>query len=203
MKTISLLGCGKLGLPLALDLVDEGYNVKGSTTTESKIYKLKQYGITPYLMIIEECVQIDFFDSDILVLTLPYRKTFSEPKIYQNQIKIVCGIVGNSSVKHIIFTSSSSVYPKDEKLYLPTDNFIPPNKRAEILLDCEQALCKIKNISVIIIRLGGICGVGRKINKSKKARKLIKQNDAISLIKDSIKRVGEKDLINGFQKIVI
>ena len=199
MKTISLLGCGKLGLPLALDLVDEGYNVKGSTTTKSKIYKLKQSGITPYLMIIEECVQIDFFDSDILVLTLPYRKTFSKPDIYQNQIKKVCEIVDNSSIKHIIFTSSSSVYPKDEKLYLPTDKFMPPNKRAEILLNCEQALCKMENISVIIIRLGGIYGVGRKINKSKKTSRIIQQNDAIILIKESIRRVGENDCINGFQ----
>ena len=111
MKTISLLGCGKLGLPLALDLVDEGYNVKGSTTTESKMYKLKQSGITPYLIIIEECIQIDFFDSDILVLTLPYRKTFSEPNIYQNQIKKVCEIVDNSSIRHIIFIEK--VYKHD------------------------------------------------------------------------------------------
>ena len=199
MKTISLLGCGKLGLPLALDLLDEGYNVKGSTTTESNMYKLKQSGITPYLIIIEECIQIDFFDSDILVLTLPYKKTFSDPTIYQNQIIKVCEIVGNSSVKHIIFTSSSSVYPKDKKLYLPTDNFIPPNKRAEILLDCEQTLCKIKNISVIIIRLGGIYDVGRKIDKSNKTSRIIKQNDAITLIKASIRRVGENDCINGFQ----
>ena len=45
----------------------------------------------------------------------------------------------------------------------------------------------MENISVIIIRLGGIYGAKRKINKSKKARKLIKQSDAISLIKDSIR----------------
>ena len=59
-------------------------------------------------------------------------------------------------------------------------------------------LNQLKNISVITIRLGGIYGVGRKINKSKKNRRLIKQNDAISLIKESIRRVGEHDCINGF-----
>ena len=58
METISLLGCGSLGFPLALDLLNEGYHVKGSTTTASKIYKLKQYGITPYLINIEDVLDI-------------------------------------------------------------------------------------------------------------------------------------------------
>ena len=203
MQNISLLGCGKLGFPLALDLLNEGYNIKGSTTTSSKIDKLKQSGITPYLINIEELIELDFFNSDILVLTLPYKKSFSDSNSYKAQIKKVCDSLIFSSIKHIIFTSSSSVYPKDNKLYLPTDKFIPPNTRAEILLDCEQALYKMKNVSVIIIRLGGIYGVGRKINKSKKARRLIKQSDAISLIKESIKRVGENDFINGFQIMVL
>jgi nucleoside-diphosphate-sugar epimerase len=129
---------------------------------------------------------------------LPYKKSFSDPNIYKNQIKRVCDSLKFSSIKHVVFTSSSSVYPKDAKLYLPTDKFIPPNIRAEILLDCEAVLNQLKNISVITIRLGGIYGVGRKINKSKKNRRLIKQNDAISLIKESIRRVGEHDCINGF-----
>ena len=141
MKTISLLGCGKLGFPLALKLLNDGYNIKGSTTTTSKIEKLKQSGITPYLINIENSIESDFFNSDILVLTLPYKKSISDPNIYKNQIKKVCDSLIYSSIKHIIFTSSSSVYPKDDKLYFPCEKFIPPNLRAEILLDCERELC--------------------------------------------------------------
>ena len=77
MQTISLLGCGKLGFLLAFDLLNYGYNIKGSTTTTSKIDKLKQAGITSYLVNIEEFVEADYFNSDILVLTLPYKKSFS------------------------------------------------------------------------------------------------------------------------------
>ena len=36
-ETITILGCGWLGLPLAQTLVKEGYSVKGSTTTEDKL----------------------------------------------------------------------------------------------------------------------------------------------------------------------
>ena len=61
MKTISLLGCGKLGFPLALDLLETGYHIKGSTTTPSKIEKLEQSGITPYLLNIEYFIGIIFY----------------------------------------------------------------------------------------------------------------------------------------------
>ena len=44
MKKISFLGCGKLGLPVALHFLDQGYLVKGSTTQESKTEKLKNFG---------------------------------------------------------------------------------------------------------------------------------------------------------------
>ena len=203
MQTISLLGCGKLGFPLALDLLNEGYNIKGSTTTISKIDKLKQSGITPYLINIDEFIELDFFNSDILILTLPFKKSFSDFNNYKIQIKKVCDSLRFSNIKHIIFTSSSSIYPKDNKIYLPTEKFIPTNVRAEVQLDCEKELYKMKNISVIIIRLGGIYGAGRKIKKSLKYRRLIKQSDAISLIKDSINRVGENDIINGFQRMVL
>ncbi len=33
----SILGCGWLGKPLAVSLLDEGFNVKGSTTSEEKL----------------------------------------------------------------------------------------------------------------------------------------------------------------------
>ena len=137
MNRISLLGCGKLGLPLGLQLIDRGYYVKGSTTTASKIDKFKQSGIIPYLLNIDKLVESDFFKSDILVLTLPYKKSFSDPNIYKNQIKRVCDSIKFSSIKHVVFTSSSSVYPKDAKLYLPTDKFIPPYIRAEIARSLE------------------------------------------------------------------
>mgnify|MGYP003615968040 CR=1 FL=1 len=39
---ISILGCGWLGFPLAQKLIETGYEVKGSTTSESKLEALKK-----------------------------------------------------------------------------------------------------------------------------------------------------------------
>ena len=88
MKQISLLGCGKLGYPLAIKLLKQGYVIKGSTTTPEKMSKLKNSGIIPYLIDVNKKMNLDFFNSDILVLTLPYKKSFPDPKIYKKQINL-------------------------------------------------------------------------------------------------------------------
>ena len=198
MKTISLLGCGYLGFPLALKLLEKGYYVKGSTTTSSKLQQLKNTGIIPYLINLDKVIPSDFFEADVLVVTLPYKKSFSDPNIYNNQIKIVCDNVRMSSIQHIVFTSSSSVYPKDSTIYSVSDNFEPPNLRAKVLLECEKALNRLENISVITIRLGGIYGAGRLIKKSTKPRRLVSHKDALKHIENSIDRIGENHCINGF-----
>ena len=104
-----------------------------STTTVSKIDRLKQSGISSYFIIIEDFIESDFFNSDILVLTLPFKKSFSDFNNYKIQIKKVCDSLRFSNIKHIIFTSSSSIYTKDGKPYLPSDKFITPNKRAKLI----------------------------------------------------------------------
>lgn len=42
MTSISVLGCGWLGLPLAKHLIDSGFMVKGSIRSSSKISDLEK-----------------------------------------------------------------------------------------------------------------------------------------------------------------
>jgi nucleoside-diphosphate-sugar epimerase len=197
MKTISLLGCGSLGFPLAIQLLQKGYCVKGSTTAPAKLQELKKAGIIPYLIQLDKEMPADFFVADILVLTLPYKRSFSDPKIYKNQIQIISEKVRVSSIKHIVFTSSSSVYPKDGKIYSTSDEFEPANLRAKILLECEQILNNLNNISTITIRLGGIYH-GSLIKQSKTPRRLVSHKEALKHIEHGINRLGENDCVNGF-----
>ena len=59
MKHISLLGCGKLGYPLAIELLKQGHVIKGSTTTITKMSKLKNIGIIPYLIDVDKKMKND------------------------------------------------------------------------------------------------------------------------------------------------
>ena len=52
-KTISILGCGWLGKPLAIKLIKKGNLVKGSTTSKHKFKEFDNLGIQPYLISLE------------------------------------------------------------------------------------------------------------------------------------------------------
>jgi nucleoside-diphosphate-sugar epimerase len=45
---ISILGCGWLGFPLGIRLLERDHFVRGSTTTKDKIPLLEEAGIEPY-----------------------------------------------------------------------------------------------------------------------------------------------------------
>ena len=45
MRNVSVLGCGWLGEPLISSFLEEGFSVKGSTTSEEKIEMLEALGI--------------------------------------------------------------------------------------------------------------------------------------------------------------
>ena len=51
MKSVSILGCGWLGKPMAVSLLREGFSVKGSTTSEIKIQELEALEIEAYLIV--------------------------------------------------------------------------------------------------------------------------------------------------------
>ena len=54
MKSVSILGCGWLGKPMAVSLLSEGFSVKGSTTSEIKIQELEALEIEAYLIDIKK-----------------------------------------------------------------------------------------------------------------------------------------------------
>ena len=45
---IGIIGCGWLGLPLAKTYIEDGFTVKGTTTSEQKISALKKEGIEAF-----------------------------------------------------------------------------------------------------------------------------------------------------------
>ena len=72
---ISILGCGWLGLPLAISLYSRGYEIKGSTTTVDKIEKLKSAGIIPFILDLNNIKSdiTEFLASAILIIAVPLK----------------------------------------------------------------------------------------------------------------------------------
>jgi nucleoside-diphosphate-sugar epimerase len=159
-RTISVLGCGWLGLPLAEKLTKDGYAVKGSTTTPAKYNLLASRGITPFLLSFpvnwpKPEVQ-EFLASDILVFNIPPSKTPSADGGYEAFIKAVLE-AAPSALQRILFVSSTSVYPDLNREVVENDA-LSAAESPSLLLRCEHLVQQHPTGQSTTVRFGGLMG---------------------------------------------
>ena len=160
-QTISILGCGWLGLPLAERLQTLGYTVKGSTTREEKFTMLQEKGISPYLLRFSPEINADhkpgFFEADTLILNIPpSRKQDDIASMYPKQIAEVLKQAEAKSVKNILFVSSTSVYPNLNRAVREADAGGDISTSGKTLLEVEEMLQVQEGFRVTILRLCGL-----------------------------------------------
>ena len=178
-KTISIIGCGWLGLPLAEHLIGKGWIVKGSTTSEGKLIQLKAIGIDPFLLDIADKNSFDpnFFNSDYLLVNIPPSKNYREVRAYLSIIKAI----EDSGISKVIFISSTSVYPSEDQIAYEGDTESIAND-TNALLDIERAF-QSADFETTVIRFGGLVGGVRYPGRFFTAEKEIKgANQPVNLI---------------------
>lgn len=164
---ISILGCGWLGLPLAIELIAEGHLVKGSTTSREKIAKLSAEGIIPYqIKLFEEGIQGDIAsflnDAEVLIIDIPPGLRKDPAENYIAKLGRLKDQVDKTSVQHLIFVSSTSVYEDREDFPVYTEDDDPNGTQvnSEQLKGAEKLMFSEK-FRTSIIRFGGLFGPGR------------------------------------------
>jgi nucleoside-diphosphate-sugar epimerase len=145
MKKVLVIGCGWLGLPLALKLKDLGYSVSGTTRNAERQKAL-------------ESKDIQFFndpeipsnaDFDAVICTLTPPKSEADREIHQKIAKQA------KNVTQFIYTSSISIYPDIEATV------------SEINEDESSPMFALESIylkelpQAVILRLGGLHGFNR------------------------------------------
>ena len=165
---ISVLGCGWLGFDLAKTLIKDGHSVKGSTTSATKLAKLRGAGINPFLISLSENeVQgplKDFVkDSTILIINVPPGLRRHPNKNHFKEIHYFISAIRESGVEQLIFISSTSVF--EDRLGFPV---IDHNESPDSLSSTGQQLIAIEDYlmtqnqwNTIIIRPGGLIGKDR------------------------------------------
>lgn len=167
---ISIIGCGWLGLPLGAFLVEKGYEVKGSTTSESKLEGIKNVGIKPFLIDLESMINnkklveanADFFKTDLLYINIPPSRRLKNIEMtYPKWIAFLIEQCEKFGIKQVIFVGSTGVYPNMES----TVNEVTPTK-AETkgqkgIIEAERLLLNNKNFKTTILRPAGLIGGSR------------------------------------------
>nr|WP_316788074.1 NAD(P)H-binding protein [Pedobacter frigoris] len=161
--TISILGCGWYGLPLAKKLAELKYNVKGSTTSVEKLPVLKELGIIPYIVDFQEekeSFDTDFFDTDLLIICIPPKRSTAEQGNFTKKIGKVIN-AAEQKVKNIIFISSTSVYGDHNTHVNEFSIPMPDTISGKVMLAAETMLNNNNNFKTTIIRFAGLIGPNR------------------------------------------
>jgi nucleoside-diphosphate-sugar epimerase len=190
MATISFLGCGWLGFPLAQKLYKLGHRIKASSTDLEKCTLFQNEGFEFYLIDIYTLNQYknlkDFFNTDILIVTIPFRRNLEDPNVYAVALEAICN---KRPVQHCLFTSSTSVYNPNQKL-CDEKGSLHDSPRAQALIKTEQFFMEQMPIQNTVLRLGGLYGPGREPSRFLRGKK------DLSNAKNPVNLVHLYDVVN-------
>ncbi len=210
IRTISILGCGWLGLPLAQFFIAKGHRVKGSTTTESKLSKLEEQSIEPYFIRVgEQAIEGNFADflegTDVLVINFPPKRVPDIRKVYPMQTATIMEQLPKDL--KTIFVSSTSVYQNTNSVVVEDMQTEPEKDSGKALLEAEQMLHYHLRDNYTVLRLAGLVGYDRlpgRFLADKKDLKngnapvnVIHQDDCIGLINRIIELEKWGEIYNG------
>ena len=197
MHKVGILGCGWLGLSLAINLKNQEYSVCGSRTSSKGIIELERKGIKGFKVILNdnkyEGLKTFIYNLRTLIISLPPKRN-SNSQSYFKKIKKIVDTLESSKIKRILFLSSSSIYGSREGFFDESSIPSPETNSAKELFLSEELINK-HNISSTIIRLGGLIGEDRNPIFS-----LI--NKEIENPKGKVNFIHKIDAVNGIISII-
>jgi len=211
-KSIGILGCGWLGLPLAQAFIAEGYQVNGSTTSHEKILSLQNDGINAFLIQLEETAikgEIAEFlhNVRVLIINVPPRLRGNNTENYVKKMELLHTALKGSQVKKVLFVSSTSVYGDISGEVTEESVPQPTTESGRQLLETENIFRNDSNLEVAVIRFGGLIGPKRHpitmlsgktgLSNGDHAVNLIHLDDCIAILKAIVHYEWWGQIFNG------
>jgi nucleoside-diphosphate-sugar epimerase len=163
--TVSILGCGWLGMPLGKQLLASGFAVKGSVTSTEKFDKLTDAGISPYRIVLNDSGAIidnpEFFDAEVLIISIPPRRVEGIERIFPAQIGQIIPFILKFGIQKVIFISSTSVYPDNFQSANEAVQPLPDKESGKACLLAENLLINHTEFKTTVLRFGGLIGADR------------------------------------------
>jgi nucleoside-diphosphate-sugar epimerase len=180
--TISILGCGWLGLPLGKYLVEKGFLVKGSVTSEETFPVLEQYGLVPTKLILSPELQGEntesFFSCDLLIISFPPERRADIEEYLPVQLQSLITHIIRNKVPKVLFISSTSVYPDVNREVFEHENLSATKGSGKALKIAENMLLEQSAFVTSVLRFGGLVGYDRLPGRYLASKKDVPNADA-------------------------
>ncbi|MCS7019719.1 MAG: SDR family oxidoreductase [Cytophagales bacterium] len=206
MQTISILGCGWLGMPLARRLSEMGYRVKGATRTPEKLAQIEAQGATACWVTLPAQNANDQLSEllvcDLLIINIPPQRRHAAFSAHEQHIDyLTAQMKKQQSRPHIIYVSSTSVYRDTHEVV--TENAALNSPQEDVIVYAEQLLHNQWGAS--ILRCGGLMGydripgkyfIGRVVDTGDIPVNFIHRDDVIGLLLAMIQQKAVHQVYN-------
>lgn len=215
MSKIGILGLGWLGKPLANQLLKQGHDVKGSTTSGEKKIQLRNEGLSAFQLVVNsEGISgeaEEFFNHlEILILNIPPRIKPDDDFSFFQKMKHMLDAIEQYQIKKVIYVSTTGVFldGEDNPVYNEHSQPNATSAKAKQLIKAEELIMNKLHVQATIIRFGGLVGgrrhpiyylAGKEVNNPDAPVNLIHLYDCIDLISAVIEQNQFKQIFHGVQ----
>jgi len=157
IKNILIIGSGWLGLPLALNLAQQGFQVTATTTTKEKVSTSNH-----------ENLSVVFYDTkdssvenlkglavDLMIITIPPLR--STPNYLERLISLH-QLALSLNTTHLLFISSTSVWGECLGQVQETTSMSPSTDSAKDMVAFEKLIFNEPNYQASALKLAGLIG---------------------------------------------
>ncbi len=189
MKSVSIVGLGWLGLPLARHLKNLGWEVKGSKRTHEGVEQMRLIRLESYYLELTPEINADpddltdLLSVDALVINIPPSQYFFDLENYVVGVKNLVNEALLYGVTHLIFISSTSVFAEVSGKFDENCQPQPSSDVGKALVEIENWLFQLQDIDVDVIRFAGLVGDDRHPVHTLAEKKNLKQgNTPVNLV---------------------
>ena len=171
-------------MALAKSLVAAGHQVLGTTTTPDNLAMMEAAGIQAHVLRLgtefdasaEALLHLLLCAADILVLNLPPRAAAAGA--YPTLLRPVHRAVAAAGTRHVLFVSSTSVYPNEPRLMREAEALSTRDAASDVLRAEGHFVPRYGQWKSTVVRLGGLIGPDRAPGRFLAGRRDLPQGNA-------------------------
>ena len=197
LKTLSMLGSGWLGLPLAEYFIAHGYQVKLSTRSAARLPELHGVNAKAFIVDIDHLSDIsDFLQSECLIINITSKSLAGFAQLIRQ--------IEQSPIKQVLFVSSTSVYKNLQKVVTEDEG---AEYEESALFQIEQLFLANKHFVSSVVRLSGLIGgsrhpgnffrQGKVVAEPEAPVNLVHRDDCLGIILAIIEQAAWGEVFNG------
>ncbi len=167
-ERVAIVGCGYVGAALARELCAHGHDVLATTTSPARVDELRSLGALPAVVELADIGKLHALLSTrthVYLTVAPGGAERDYRGVYLEGVQNLLRACAGTSVRRVVYTSSTSVYGQDDGSWVEESSATEPaRENGRILLAAERALldgAAPLGITATILRLSGIYGPGR------------------------------------------